>query len=84
MFFLVLPTLQTPASHSHLALLTLTAEDGDSLMILVLAVGGVIGMENPGNSLVGMQERFAWLVRLLESLGIRVIWLSTSSFFILT
>ena len=30
MFFLDLPTLQTPASHSHLALLTLTAEDGDS------------------------------------------------------
>ena len=46
-------------------------------MILVLATGGVIGMENPGNSLVGMQERFVWLVRLLESLGIPVIWLST-------
>lgn len=34
-------------------------------------------MENPANSLVAMQSRFVWLVRLLESYGIPVARLIT-------
>jgi len=43
-------------------------------MVLVICAGGVIGMENPQNSLIGMHERFCWFIRLLESFGISVLW----------
>lgn len=45
------------------------------LMLLVICVGGTVMMENPQNSLIGMHSRFAWLVALLRSHNIPVIWL---------
>jgi hypothetical protein len=42
------------------------------LMILVICAGGTILMENPQNSLVAMQSRFVWLVKLLERAKIPV------------
>lgn len=41
-------------------------------MILVICAGGTICMENPQNSLVAMQNRFVWLVKLLERANIPV------------
>ena len=43
-------------------------------MILVICAGGVILLENPGNSVVATHARFVWLVRLLESHNIPVFW----------
>ncbi len=44
-------------------------------MMLVICVGGTICMENPHNSLIALHERFAWLVTLLQSHSIPVLWL---------
>ena len=40
------------------------------LMLLIICAGGTFGMENPANSLVALQGRFVWLVKLLEKSGI--------------
>lgn len=42
------------------------------LILLVVCAGGTFCMENPQNSLVAFQSRFAWLVQLLEKLHIPV------------
>ena len=39
-------------------------------MILVMAAGGTWCLENPQNSLIGLQPRFVWMVRHLQLLGI--------------
>ena len=44
-------------------------------MVLVVCAGGTICVENPANSLLGMQSRWAWFVNLLNSFGIRVAWI---------
>ena len=44
-------------------------------MLLVVAAGGTVVLENPQNSLVGMQGRFSWFVRLLLSFQIPASWL---------
>ena len=40
------------------------------LMVLIVCAGGTFGMENPANSLVAIQSRFVWLVKLLQKFGI--------------
>ena len=44
-------------------------------MILVIAAGGTITLENPQNSLIALHPRHIWLVQLLVSFGIHVPWL---------
>ena len=43
-------------------------------MVLAICAGGTIIMENPQNSLVAMQGRFAWLVELLSGQNISAPW----------
>ena len=40
------------------------------LMILTIAAGGTIVLENPMNSLIALHDRYVWMVKLLRSFGI--------------
>ena len=42
------------------------------LMVIAIAAGMTICLENPQNSLIGMHEKFIWLVRLLMRHNISV------------
>lgn len=44
-------------------------------MILVVAAGGTVLLENPQNSLIALHSRHIWFVNLLMSYGIHVPWL---------
>lgn len=45
------------------------------LMWVAILSGGVIWMENPSNSLIGMHHRWIWMVERLREFGISVPWL---------
>ena len=42
-------------------------------MIVAIAAGMTICMENPQNSVIALHDKFVWLVRLLQNHGIRVL-----------
>ena len=42
------------------------------IMLLTVAAGGTVCLENPANSLIALHDRFIWFVKLLSSHGIRV------------
>ena len=68
-------TLATVKTHWGTVLQLLMLLRSVILMVLVICAGGTICMENPNNSLIALHERFAWLVTLLQSHGIAVLWL---------
>ena len=41
-------------------------------MILAIAAGMTIILENPQNSVIALHDRFVWMVKLLQSHGIQV------------